>query len=84
LETNRPSLHQTQAGSVGTSGLAFRGVDLDTFVTTLWELTPDDVVSVVDSLIHKRSRRPVSKSEMVEALQSHMPNLAGSTRLSGE
>ena len=57
------------------SGLALRGVDLDTFMTTLWESAPADVVSVADSLIRKRRRPPVTKSEMLASIESHMPNL---------
>lgn len=61
---------------VAASDLAVRGIDLDTFATTLWQSAPDEVTSVVDSLIRKRTRRPVSRSEMLEALRGHMPNLA--------
>ncbi|GMU78781.1 MAG: hypothetical protein AMXMBFR46_15750 [Acidimicrobiia bacterium] len=57
------------------SDLALNGVDLDTFATTLWESTPAEIGLVVDSLIRKRTRRPVSRSEMLDALRNHMPNL---------
>ncbi len=42
----------------------------------LWESAPTEITSVIDSLIRKRTRRPVSRSQMLKALEGHMPNLA--------
>lgn len=57
-------------------GLALLGVNLDAFATKLWESRPAEVTLVIDSLIRKRNRRPASRSQLLEALESHMPNLA--------
>lgn len=61
---------------ITSSGLAILGIDLDTFVVGLWESMPAEVAEVIDTLIRKRSRRPVARSQMLDLIRVHMPALA--------
>ena len=51
-------------------------VDLDAFAWRLWESSPAGVVRVVDELVRKRRRRPVTRAEMWNAIGEQMPRLA--------
>jgi len=48
---------------------------LDAFASTLWDASPDGVNAVVDALVAKRQRPPVTRAELIMALQPHLPNV---------
>jgi rRNA-processing protein FCF1 len=62
-------------GEIADAGLEVCAVDLDTFARRLWESSPGAVAKVVDDLVRKRRRRPVTKAEMWDAIGEHMPSL---------
>lgn len=60
---------------IAASGLDLEPLDSDTFAMRLWEASPADVGEVVDALVAKRRRRPVSPEEMAEQLRVHFPTM---------
>lgn len=60
---------------IAASGLGLEPLDSDTFAMRLWEASPADVREVVDALVAKRRRRPVSPEEMAEQLRVHLPTM---------
>lgn len=65
---------------VEASGLEQAALDLDAFAMRLWRFSPADVGAVIDSMVTKRQRRPVSAGELIEALRRDMPSLATALR----
>jgi rRNA-processing protein FCF1 len=61
--------------------LDVRAADLDTFACHLWDSAPGGVARVVDQLVRKRRRRPVTTVEMWDAIGRHMPMLAAAGRV---
>lgn len=61
---------------IDASGLSQRSLDLDTFAIELWESSSTEVTSVIDAMVAKRVRRPVSKPEMLASISLHMPRFA--------
>lgn len=47
----------------------------DGFVAHLLELVPDDVEAVITTLVAKRTKRPVTTEELVEALRGPFPTM---------
>jgi hypothetical protein len=46
----------------------------------LWAQAPEEVDGVIEALIAKRRRRPVSAEEMANQLAQHFPRLAATWR----
>ncbi len=67
--TNDKALRSEIAGA----GLNLEPLDGNAFVLRLWEASPGNVSEVVDSLIAKRHRRPVSPTAMAAWLSDHFP-----------
>lgn len=61
---------------IAASVLDLDPLDADTFAMRLWEESPTDVTEVIDALIAKRRRRPLSPPEMAGQLQVHFPSMA--------
>lgn len=58
------------------SGLALEPLDGSDFAIRLWDAAPAEVGEVVDALIAKRRRRPVSAAVMAGQLGAHFPRMA--------
>lgn len=69
LVTNDNALRSEIAGS----GLTLEPLDGNALVLRLWDASPADVSEVVDALIAKRRRRPVSPKSMAAQLRAHFP-----------
>lgn len=65
---------------VEASELEQAALDLDTFAVMLWHSSPTDVRAVIDTMVAKRQRRPVSTDELTQALHRDMPSLATALR----
>lgn len=65
---------------VEASELEQAALDLDTFAIGLWHSSSVDVRNVIDTMVAKRQRRPVSTDELIEALHRYMPSLATALR----
>ena len=61
---------------VDASGLQLTALDLDTFAIELWRSSPNDVHAVIDTMVSKRQRPPISTDELIGALHRYMPSLA--------
>lgn len=48
----------------------------DAFAAHLWELMPDDVEAVINTLVAKRTKRPMATEELVAALSGPFPTMA--------
>lgn len=48
----------------------------DDFAAHLWELMPDDVDEVINTVVAKRTKRPVTPEELMEALRGSFPAMA--------
>ncbi len=48
----------------------------DDLATHLWELWPDDVDAVINTLVAKRTKRPVTAEELVAELRGPFPTMA--------
>jgi hypothetical protein len=48
----------------------------DDFAAHLWELMPDDVDEVVNTLVAKRTKRLLTTEELVEELRGPFPTMA--------
>lgn len=48
----------------------------DDFAAHLWTSRPDDVNEVIDALVAKRTRRPVSAKELMDAMRGPFPAMA--------
>jgi rRNA-processing protein FCF1 len=77
IVTNDRRLRDEIAGT----DIGVRAVDLDAFGWQLWESSPAAVTRVIDDLVRKRRRRPVTRSEMWNAIGTHMPRLASVGRM---
>jgi predicted nucleic acid-binding protein len=62
---------ETESADVGLVALS-----ADAFAAHLWELMPDDVDEVVNVLVSKRTKRPVTAQELMEALRGPFPAMA--------
>lgn len=62
---------ETETADVGLSGMS-----ADHFAVHLWELMPDDVDVVINALVAKRTKRPVTREELMEALRQPFPAMA--------
>ncbi len=60
---------------IAASGLDLEPLNGDAFVMRLWEASSAEVGEVVDALIAKRRRRPVTPTEMAEQLRLHFPTM---------
>lgn len=72
LVTNDNALRSEIAGS----GLNIDPLDGNAFVSRMWEASPTDVSDVIDALIAKRRRPPVSPALMAAQLHVHFPATA--------
>ena len=61
---------------VDASELQLTMLDLDTFAIGLWRSSPTDVHGVIDTMVSKRQRPPISTDELIGALRRSMPSLA--------
>lgn len=64
----RAEIEATDVGLVAMSA--------DDFAAHLWELVPNDVDSVISTLVAKRTRRPLLTRELMEALRGPFPTMA--------
>lgn len=69
--TNDTDLRSEIAGS----RLDLESLDGDTFVLRLWDASPGDVSAVIDAMISKRHRRPLSDAQMAAQLRIHFPSM---------
>lgn len=58
---------------IASSGVKLHPLDGATFAMRLWDAAPADVSGVIDALITKRRRRPLSPREMAAQLSVHFP-----------
>lgn len=72
LVTNDNALRSEITGS----GLSIEALDGDAFVLRIWEASPISVSEVIDALIAKRRRPPVSPASMAVRLHVHFPAMA--------
>ena len=56
-------------------GEPLRALSADEFMVRLYRDQPDRLVGVLDAMVAKRTRRPISPSELVNALKSSFPQL---------
>lgn len=70
--TNDNALRSEIAGSA----LDLEPLDGADFAMRLWEASPSAVAEVVDAMIAKRRRRPVSAAKMANQLRVHFPAIA--------
>lgn len=61
---------------IATANLGLDAMSGDDFATDLWQRMPDDVDEVISVLVAKRSKRPVTPEELVEALRRAFPTMA--------
>lgn len=61
---------------IAESDLDLEPLDGAAFAMLLWEASPADVGEVIDALIAKRRRRPVTPAEMADQLRVHFPAMA--------
>ena len=59
-----------------TAGIDLVAMSADDFAVHLWDLMPDDVNEVINTLVAKRTKRPVSAEELVEALRGPFAAMA--------
>ncbi|MEZ5350943.1 MAG: PIN domain-containing protein [Microthrixaceae bacterium] len=59
-------------------GLA--AMSTDDFATHLWTLMPDDVTEVINTLVAKRTKRPVTADELMEAMRRPFPTMTRAWR----
>ena len=57
-----------------------RAVSSDEFIVGLYQVDPDQVVAVLDAMVTKRTRRPITRTELVAALAGSFPRFAAETR----
>jgi hypothetical protein len=48
----------------------------DDFAVRLWDLMPDDIDEVVNTLVAKRTKRPVTAEQLIAALRGPFPAMA--------
>jgi len=56
--------------------ISLEAMSADDFAGYLWELMPCDVDEVITTLVAKRTKRPVTAEELMEALRGPFPALA--------
>lgn len=56
----------------------------DDFAQRLVADQPDGVDAAIDALVAKRTRRPVTRSELIDQLAGSFPGFAAELRLRGE
>ncbi|MBS1846798.1 MAG: PIN domain-containing protein [Actinobacteria bacterium] len=72
LVTNDKRLRaETDAGH-----LDLRAMSADEFADHLWQRAPLRIAEVIDALVGKRTKRPVTAEELVEALRDPFPTMA--------
>lgn len=72
LTTNDTALRN----EVRTAVPALTPLSIDAFGNHLWQLSPGDVSRVIDSLVAKRTRPPISRDELLRALGYVVPSVA--------
>ena len=66
---------------INAMGLPLRAVTGDEFAQRLLADQPDGIDAVIDTLVAKRMRRPVTRSELVDQLAGGFPGFAAELRL---
>ena len=61
-------------------GVHFTAITADTFMVDLHSTAPDRVDAVIDSMVAKRVRRPVTRSALIDQLALRFPGLAAVVR----
>jgi hypothetical protein len=59
-----------------TADVGLMAMSADDFAVHLWEVMPDDVDEVINLLVAKRTKRPVTAPELMEALRGPFPAMA--------
>ncbi len=59
-----------------TADVDLLAMSADDFATRLWRLMPDDVDEVIRMLVAKRTKRPVTSEELIEAMRATFPTMA--------
>jgi len=67
-------------GQVTTAADGIDALSLDEFALRLWKRSPKDVNRVIDALVAKRQRPPVTRAEMLDALAGPLPSLIAAIR----
>lgn len=55
--------------------LGLLAMTADDFATHLWTLAPDDVDEVINTLVAKRTKRPVTAHDLIEAMLGSFPTM---------
>jgi hypothetical protein len=63
-------------GETETAAVGLVASSADDFAAHLWELMPDDVDAVIRTLVAKRTKRPVTVEELMEAMRGTFPMMA--------
>lgn len=57
------------------AGLGLLAMSADGFAGHLWTLMPDDVNETIDTLVAKRTKRPVTAEELMESMHGAFPTM---------
>ena len=55
--------------------LGLLAMSADDFATHLWTLAPDDVDEVINTLVAKRTKQPVTAHDLIEAMRGSVPTM---------
>ena len=55
--------------------LGLLAMSADDFATHLWTLAPDDVDEVINTLVAKRTKQPVTAHDLIEAMRGSFPTM---------
>lgn len=58
-----------------TAGVGLLAMSADDFAGHLWTLMPDDVNETISALAAKRTKRPVTAEELMEAMRNAFPTM---------
>ena len=56
-----------------------RAVSADEFVVGLYHAQPDQIVAVLDAMVAKRTRRPITRADLLDALAASFPRFVEQT-----
>lgn len=59
-----------------TADIGLVAASADDFAARLWHLMPDEIDEVINSLVAKRTKRPVTVDELMEAMRGPFPTMA--------
>ena len=61
---------------IAAARISIGATSADAFADHLWDLAPGGVDAVIDTLVRKRTKNPITRSQLVGAHRSHFPSIA--------